>query len=353
MSTHRKKHNTISYYSIASTTLSFDKITCKKSPNYLKTILSSSLYYYWTEIMLQCRKITDWEHVHRQFHPYAWLYDVLPSKHHTYTKIGNVYTSVFYEMTEIIAIMNLHFEHLYKSEGIHFGPHSEYIKQAFLHSKTNPHQQICYPAVFQNSFHPIVTNDHFCDLITLSSIANNEYNYTIDLIKQFCIGICVQKQKGGLVFKMKTMFHSLTVDFLYLICSLYDKVYMTKPLCTNPCEFTKYVVCKGLRRPRNQELFLSSFQSLYFHICNCPSNEYVERILTIHMPNYFIHKLEELNSIFGQPCLEHVYNILVNHHNVGKHDHLKQDIAKCQEWCHKHNIPIYDSNTTTLKHIHA
>ena len=345
MSANKKKNSTMSYYSIASTSLTLDKISCKKSKNYLKTIISPSLYYYWTEIMLQCRKINNWVFVSNAFHPCSWLYNTMPNKTHCYTKIGNKYSSCFYETIEILFILNFNFDSSYNSTFVHFGVKCENVKQACIYSLQNPcTNHFTFTNIFPNSFNTIVVNNLFIDCITLSSCENNEYSYALDILKQFCIAACIQKYKGSLVFKINSIFHSLTIDVLYLICSMYDKVYITKPLCTNPCEFSKYIVCKGFKKKQSEKM-ISTFQSLYFYVWNCSDNEYVERILSIPIPLYFLNKLEELNSIFGQPCLEHVYNILVNYHEI-KSEKIKSDLFKCQEWCVKHNVIPYDQSVT-------
>lgn len=62
----------MSYYSIASTTISINKLICRKSNQYLKTIISPSLYYYWTEIMLQCRKNPNWAQI-TMFFSSIWM----------------------------------------------------------------------------------------------------------------------------------------------------------------------------------------------------------------------------------------------------------------------------------------
>ena len=84
-------------------------------------------------------------------------------------------------------------------------------------------------------------------------------------------------------------------------------------------------------------------------MCNCTKNEYVERILSITIPIYFLNKLEELNSIFGQPCLEHTHNVLMNYYDI-KIDKIKQDLYKCQEWCIKHGVIPYE-HSTIQKHL--
>ena len=350
MSANKKKYATMSYYSIASTTISMNKLICRKSNQYLKTIISPSLYYYFTEITLQCRKIPNWEQITMFFHPYGWLYNNIPQQHRCFTKIGNTYTPVFYEILETISIMNLHFENIYKCGGIHFGENSEYVKQAFLHNYPLQQQNhICYPGIFQNSFHHILNNHSYIDLVTLSSNEKNEYMYTLDILKQMCIGLSIQKTKGVMIFKIHSVFHSLTIDLLYLVCSLYDKVYITKSLCTNPCEFSKYIVCKGFKKQKKRENLIHHLQCLYFNLCNCTKNEYVERILSITIPIYFLNKLEELNSIFGQPCLEHTHNVLMNYSDI-KIDKIKQDLYKCQEWCIKHGVIPYE-HSTIQKHL--
>ena len=345
MSVNKKKHSTMSYYSIASTTVPIHKLACKITKYYPKTVISPSLYYYWTEIMLQCRNIPNWTQLNIIFHPYRLLYHNLPNEQHCFTKIGDAYTPIFYEILETISNMNLHFENLYKCNGLHLGENSENIKQAFLHNyPLQAKNHICYPGMFQNSFIHILSNHSSIDLVTLSSNGKNEYSYTVDILKQMCIGLSVQKTKGVMIFNINTIFHSLTIDLLFLVCSLYDKVYITKPLCSNPCELSKYIVCKGFKKQTKKEVMIEYLQRLYFDLCNRTTEEYVERILNITIPIYFTNKLEELNSIFGQPCMEQVQNVLINQSDT-RTEKINADSYKCLEWCAKHNVMTYEHNT--------
>lgn len=341
MSFHKKKNVSMSYYLIAKTTMTLDKIKCKTCNNYLKTVVSSSLYYYWTELMLQCKRFREWTTVHKKFNPYTLLYDGFTISESCCTRIGNKHSSIFYELVEIYNVMNLQSDT--KTSMFFFGPVAENCKNTLLHltnySNTN---FICYPTVYPNSFYQIVMNMTIIDFIYVSSDETNEYSYALEILKQLCLALCIQNNKGTLVFKINSIFQSLTIDILFLVCSMYEKVYVTKPVCSNLCDFSKYIICKGFIKPKNKEFLISTFQSLYYQLWN--NTEYIEKIISVSIPIYFINKIEELNSIFGQPSLEHIYNILVNEGEV-KPDRQKYDLTKCHEWCTKYHVQIYHKNT--------
>lgn len=341
MAANRKKQFIPPYYAILKTNICFDKIICQKSENYLKTIISHSFYYYWTEIMLQCRKIPHWDTSIHAFHPLAWLSQRIPQKSHCYTQVGNKYSSCFYEMREVLDIMSLKYPPHFMGVFLYMGIYSDNYKEAILYGGTaaaSNHHTL--PILFHNSFQFTIQNSPAVDFVVLSSNINHENGYIVDLLKQICIALCLQKNKGTMIFKIKSIFHSLTIDVLYLLCGMYDKVFMTKPTCTNPCELSRYVVCKGFRRPKKKESLMSTFQTLYLKLTNCLPHEYIERIFSEPIPLFFLNKIEELNSIFGQPCLEHVHNVLINHRDT-KYDKIKSDLMKCQEWCSRHRVSPY------------
>ena len=333
----KKKNQFMTYYSISSTVLSLDRIHCKLSPIYLKTIISPSLFYYWTEIILQCKKIKDWNLISKQYNSYIFLHDKITNSNNSYTKFGDKYTNVFYEIIETIS--NIPYDAGQLKYFYHFGPQCENIKQAFLYvSKGQIQNHICYPNVsFQNSFNQVTINSYYSEFITLSSLETNEYLHAVDILKQLCIALCIQKNKGIMIFKLNTIFQSLTIDILYLVCSLYEKVYITKPVCDNPCTFSKYIICTGFIYQPSREILVSTFQSLHFYLCNLVAYQYVERILSIQIPLQFMNKMEELNSMFGQPCLEHIQYILNNKCDI-KVDKLKFDLQKCNDWCIKYKV---------------
>ena len=339
----KKKNQFTTYYSIASTVLSLDRIQCKISPIYLKTIISHSLFYYWTEIVLHCKKIQDWNIIHKHYNSYAFLSDKITNSNHTFTKIGNQYTHIFYEIIETVSNVTIPYDSGQNKYFYHFGPHCEHVKQAFLYiNKGHIQNHMCYPNVcFQNSFNQVTINSYYSEFITLSSLETNEYLYALDILKQLCIAVCIQQNKGIMMFKVNTIFQSLTIDILYLVCSLYEKVYITKPVCDNPCDFSKYILCTGFINQPSREMFISTFQSLHFYLCNLVAYQYVERILSIQIPLQFMNKMEELNSMFGQPCLEHIQYILNNKCDM-KVDKLKFDIQKCHEWCVKYKVQSYE-----------
>ena len=83
-----------------------------------------------------------------------------------------------------------------------------------------------------------------------------------------------------------------------------------------------------------------------------PTHSY--RFLNIAIPNYFLTKMEEYNSIFGQYQIENIYNTICLIESKQKTDKIelfiKNNIQKCLNWCIKFNVPYNDfyNNTTTL-----
>ena len=79
--------------------------------------------------------------------------------------------------------------------------------------------------------------------------------------------------------------------------------------------------------------------------------EYIEGLLSFHLPYFFYTKLEEINSILGQQQIESIVNTLnlINHKN--KNDKLEQlknnNIIKCNNWCVKNKQPYYKSISQT------
>lgn len=180
------------------------------------------------------------------------------------------------------------------------------------------------------------------DLITadggfdFSTDFNNQENTIFKLLTaQICYALACQKINGTFVLKIFDCFYQNTIDLLYLLCGSYKKVYITKPQTSRYANSEKYIVCKGFNGYINANKLREVLVSV---LAGCNIN----RIFSIDLPNLFINKMEEYNSIFGQQQLENINSTLRMIETKTKSDKIDSiihvNISKCTKWCQKHNI---------------
>ena len=160
--------------------------------------------------------------------------------------------------------------------------------------------------------------------------------------------IAIQKKGGTLILKIFDIFSKGTVDAIFLLCGLYDSVYITKPKTSRTANSEKYIVCKGFRNI-NTKYFVDIFHNIlkdinkFDNIC----------ILNIEFPYIFINKLEDINAILGQIQIENIINTiqLIEYNNNEKiYNIKKQNIQRCLNWCMKYNLSC-NSNINKKENI--
>jgi len=194
----------------------------------------------------------------------------------------------------------------------------------------------CYDN-FKNSI-DIITGDGGIDF---SNDFNQQEKLAINLIfAQVCYAIIMQKQGGHFVIKIFDIFNKSTLEIIYLLASLYDRVYITKPHSSRYANSEKYIVCKGFRI-KNSDEFYHKFYSLFE---NNIFDKFITNILTNDIPVYFVNKIEEINSIIGHYQIENInstINLIINNVSGDKLENIKNaNIQKCLGWCNKHKLPV-------------
>jgi 23S rRNA U2552 (ribose-2'-O)-methylase RlmE/FtsJ len=189
---------------------------------------------------------------------------------------------------------------------------------------------------------------------------NQEINMSELLYGQVVYALCLQRKYGNFVLKIFDSFFQHTVDILYLLSSFYEYVYITKPKTSRSANSEKYIVCKGFLFDDAKDYFpylCNSFKDMMNH------ESLRFKLLNIKMPIYFISKLEEYNSIFGQQQIENIHSTISliviekNNENQEKIVHneqklyfkfennIKNNVLKCVQWCIANNMQynvIYD-----------
>ncbi len=168
---------------------------------------------------------------------------------------------------------------------------------------------------------------------------NQEINVVKLLFAQIAFALCMQKKGGSFILKIFDVFMEHTVDLLYLLSSFYEKVYITKPQTSRYANSEKYIICKKFLFNSNADFYPYLYNAFYNMINN---NNFTFRFLNCEINSFYITKLEEFNSIFGQQQTENIYgtiSLIETKNKVDKIDILiKQNVQKCINWCIKNNV---------------
>lgn len=171
---------------------------------------------------------------------------------------------------------------------------------------------------------------------------NQEQNMTRLLFAQICFALSMQAINGCFILKIFDCFTEATVDMIALLSSFYKKVYITKPNTSRSANSEKYVVCKGFLYNSNISFYPFIYRT-FKHILQLSPNVVIWRLLPQYpIPYYFLTKIEEYNSIFGQQQIENIHYTLSLMDSKPKQEKIesiiKSNVQKCMYWCIKHNI---------------
>jgi 23S rRNA U2552 (ribose-2'-O)-methylase RlmE/FtsJ len=171
---------------------------------------------------------------------------------------------------------------------------------------------------------------------------NQEQNMARLLFAQICYALCMQSFNGSFVLKIFDCFTEASLDMLALLSSFYKKVYITKPNTSRAANSEKYVVCKGFLYNENASFYPFIYKT-FKHVINLPQTTSINRLLPhFPIPCYFLTKIEEYNSIFGQQQIENIHYTLSLIESKPKPEKIesiiKANVQKCMYWCIKHNI---------------
>ncbi len=176
--------------------------------------------------------------------------------------------------------------------------------------------------------------------------ADGGFDFSIDFNKQeeiglnliyaqICYAIIMQKIGGHFILKVFDCFTKPTTDLLYLLNTLYHKVYIMKPETSRYANSEKYIVCKYFKHHVTNIMLKQLLDNYHFIRTKTITN-----ILTKTKPSYFMNKLIEYNSIFGQQQVEHISSTLTLINNKADYEKLeslkKYNIYKCIKWCKRY-----------------
>lgn len=346
--------------------------------------ISKTLYTYLTSLKEEIDLYNcEWDNIKRYINPFEFIHTKVPSEKLSVCKYVPISRS-FFKLTEIFNCfsINKYFHNNVNHNSLHLAEApGGFIEASLKFSDTHKikfENMIGISLLDNNMNTPQWSNNYFdnysnvfleknhqnnCD-ITKANTFNyftNKYKYYFSLItadggfdfsadfnnqeklsqplilSEILYAIAFQKPGGIFILKMFDCFTLLSVQYLFLLSSFYEKLYIYKPNTSRLANSEKYIICINYI---NTEYNRNNFIKKIPYILNKSNN--INSILDNSIPLFFYQKLEEINAILGQQQLEGIsstLSLITHKSQKDKLSNLKEtNVQKCIAWCNKHNF---------------
>ena len=331
----------------------FLNVNPKDNINECEIYSSYSLYNFYNntkkQIDMLCSKengqsFTSYDELIKIVHPYEYIFFKVPGSKFSVSKL-KPQTNVFYDLLEIFVTLNIFDLYMNKPiKTLHVSLTCEdsnecvqmvretYEDDSFLNFNDNNEEM--YKAINNSKF----------DFMFFNKPQSDINLYIIKLIEFVMTILRYQANGGTSIIKIDNVFHKPIVDLIYLLSSLFEKVYIIKPNTNNITTFEKYIVCKNYNviYDTKLEIHKSNYYKLQGFIKNL-NNRNIVSIIDYEIPCYFVNKIDDINIIIGQQQLEsldQIINIIKNKNKEERVETIKKsNIQKSVSWCEKLKIP--------------
>ena len=271
--------------------------------------------------------------------PYEFVFSKVPGSKYSVSKLKPK-TSIFYDLLELSSNLNV-FESFNSCQPIkflHISPNYIDSIECFEMFRDNYPDQHLY---FENfDIDNNVSNNIDFDFLFHETDSSN---YFISLIQAIIVILRNQKSHGTSIIKMNDIFHKPIIDILYLLTSLYEKVYICKPNTNNIISFDRFIVCKNFIQDEQSKNYLKVNYLKLIIFLKKLDDKNITSILDYDIPYYFKNKIDDLNVIIGQHQLDALDQIINIYKNKNKNEKIesikKNNIQKSVSWCEKYKIP--------------
>lgn len=355
----------------------------EQSDNYINDSISKYLKQLKGQIELN---IEDWEKFKKMTNAYEYIHTNVPHSCYSVSLLKPISRS-FFKLVEIYNLLDINFPNNIKSFHLAEGPGGfiegiKYIRNnkkdiyygMTLISSNNvsvPGWKKAQKLIQTSNIKIIVGADksgdlynpinleycrdkfyHSMDFIT----GDGGFDFSIDynkqeelalrlIFSQVAFAITMQKYGGVFILKMFDIFLKPSIDILFILSSLYEKVLIIKPKTSRIANSERYIVCKNFllkKGDRLNELIVKFCSILYNFEKQNFSKKKIRSIFNIEIPLIFLNKLSEINSIIAY---EQINNILYTLKIIKKTekvtvDIIQRNISRAIKWCQKYKIPF-------------
>ena len=276
----------------------------------------------------------------QSINPYEYIFTKVPGTKFSVGKMKPQSPS-FYVFFEMINILNL------------FDAFQHRNIKTFLHGTNAKSMNDCIDILRENyhdthvDFHELTSSSNLfrsIDFLYFEFEENifNETKFCVKKIITFLTTVLqFQSENGITVVKIPSISYKPILDMIYIMTSLYEKIYIIKPNASDLFDSEKFLVCKNYNF--SLETIQYYLRELYSILESTSVEISIESFVKKALPYYFLTKIEEANIIIGHQQLEIVeqmINLIKNKNREEKLESLKKNnIQKCIQWCEKYKIP--------------
>ena len=353
-----KKHNTIDINpklieNIEGNDESILKPVVSHSLIHYLNIVTEQIKDYFDNIVVDTNNTVNYDMICKIINPYEFIFSKVPGLKYSVSKLKPQNT-IFFIIMEIMYNFNI-FDYMNKNiNTIHLGKNSHSIIECMNIMREDYNDN----HIFFELNESININDLFKKYNEMKSLNikkqsidflyfelnnkiylnTNTYIYGLVLFLQLIL--TYQKENGVTIIKIDNIFYKPILDVLYILTSLYDKIYIVKPNTTNIITNERYLVCKHFTVKKN-EILENKLEVLIKKLNS--SHLIIDSLITENLSAYFMNKIEDSNINIGHQQIEHLdllLHIIKNKNRDDKIDTLKKNnIIKCIQWCEKFKIP--------------
>jgi hypothetical protein len=353
-----KKHNTIDINpklieNIEGNDESILKPVVSHSLIHYLNIVTEQIKDYFDNIVVDTNNTVNYDMICKIINPYEFIFSKVPGLKYSVSKL-KPQNNIFFIIMEIMYNFNI-FDYMNKNiNTIHLGKNSHSIIECMnimredyndnhIFFELNESSNINDLFKKYNEMKSLNIKKQSIDFLYFelnNKIYLNTNTYIYGLVLFLQLILTYQKENGVTIIKIDNIFYKPILDVLYILTSLYDKIYIVKPNTTNIITNERYLVCKHFTVKKN-EILENKLEVLIKKLNS--SHLIIDSLITENLSAYFMNKIEDSNINIGHQQIEHLdllLHIIKNKNRDDKIDTLKKNnIIKCIQWCEKFKIP--------------
>lgn len=310
--------------------------------------ISHSLYNYYTDIHGQiwdgctADSVNTYNELIRLVHPYEYIFSKVPGSHFSVSKMKPT-SNLFYDFLEVATTLNI-FDS-YKTDTIktlHITPNHNDTIECFEMFREGYSDEITYYDEINDENIKSIGDTKF-DFVYIETKTSSLDEYMCSFIQSLMVILRNQITQGCCIIKISHVFYKPIIDVLFILSSLFEKIYILKPNTSNVTSFDRFIICKNFQysETKRTQLKLTYFRLAIF--LKKLEGKHISSVLEQEIPYYFTTKLNDMNIIIGQQQLDSlnlVINLLKNKNRNEKTEVMKKSsIHKSVSWCEKYKIP--------------
>lgn len=340
------------------------RLNVQLTNNKIEPYISYSLIFYINDIYNQLFKIQEnyndekeditIDYVNKIVNPFEFIHSNVPGSKISVSKVKPD-SIIFFELMELFQVFNINDVLSLKPKINIAHLTNNYTSTNYLLNmlrEDNEDNILSEDFDYGNLYDLFIRNNYNekLDLI-ICEFPTNEYSdtkkYINNMILVLLIIVKYQMNQGMCILKIDNILYKAVIDVIFIITSIYDKIYLVKPTISNVTKSERYLICKGFNETlNNQNKLLGNMEEqLISKLGNSEliNDKCINSLIDNELPYYLINRLEESNLVIGQQQLEsydQIINIFKNKNREEKIEHLKRShIQKCIQWCEKNQLP--------------